>query len=108
MINHVVVFKFKAECSDADIYSAFNQLGALKEIIPGMCRFSFGKNCSIEQLNQGFNHAFIMQFTDIATRDEYVNHPEHKRIAADEIVPMLEQGLDSVVVIDYETNEPLP
>ncbi|MGL6029382.1 MAG: Dabb family protein [Legionella sp.] len=105
MINHVVVFKFKKQFSDADIHTALSQLAALQKIIPGMSHFSCGANCSLEQLNKGFTHAFMMQFVDIQSRDEYINHPEHKQIADGVIVPMLENALDSVVVIDYESND---
>lgn len=102
MINHVVVLKFKSNITESDIYSAVTQLSDLKKVIPAMSSFSFGENCSSEQLNKGFTHAFIMQFDDAKGRDLYVNHPEHNRIAAEIIVPMLEEGIESVLVIDYE------
>lgn len=108
MINHVVVFKFNEKFPDADIHDALNQLAALQKIIPGMSSFSCGANCSLEQLNKEFTHVFMMQFVDIQSRDDYVNHPKHKQIADDLIMPMLENGLDSVVVIDYESHECLP
>ncbi|KTD01304.1 Dabb family protein [Fluoribacter gormanii] len=103
MINHIVVLKFKANLTESDIYSAVNQLGNLKEIIPSIKDFSFGKNCSPEQLNKGFTHAFVMKFDDLNGRDLYLEHPEHKRIATEVLVPMLENGLESAVVIDYES-----
>lgn len=103
MINHIVVFKFKNNLAESDIYSAVTQFADLKKIIPSIKSFSFGKNCSPEQLNKGFTHAFIMKFDDAQGRNVYLEHPEHKRIAADIIIPLLEYGLDSVVVIDYES-----
>ena len=102
MINHIVVFKFKSHIAESDIHAAVNQFGTLEKIIPSIKSFSFGKNCSPEQLNKGFTHAFIMKFDDDKGRDLYLDHPEHKRIATDIIIPMLENGLESVVVIDYE------
>ncbi|QMT59832.1 Dabb family protein [Legionella sp. PC997] len=103
MINHVVVLKFKLNLAESDINSALNQLGNLQEIIPSIKNFSCGSNCSPEQLNKGFTHAFVMTFDDLKGRDLYLEHPEHKRIATEVLVPMLENGLESVVVIDYQS-----
>ncbi|WP_454783260.1 Dabb family protein [Legionella sp. WA2022007384] len=103
MINHVVVLKFKANLAESDIISALNQLGSLQGIIPSIKDFSFGKNCSPEQLNKGFTHVFVMKFDDSNGRDLYLEHAEHKRIATEVLVPMLENGFESVVVIDYES-----
>ena len=103
MINHIVVLKFKSNVAELDIYSAVNQLGNLKKLIPSIKSFSFGKNCSPEQLNKGFTHAIIMRFEDSNGRNLYLDHPEHKRIATDILIPLLENGLESVVVIDYKS-----
>lgn len=102
MINHIVVFQFKSTLDESEIYAAVSQFANLKEVIPTIKSFSFGRNCSPEQLNKGFSHAFVMTFDDATGRDLYLEHPEHKRIAADIIIPMLEDELNSVVVIDYE------
>lgn len=102
MIKHIVLLQFKSEITDQEIGSALNQLGNLGSEIPAMKHFSFGANCSPEQLNKGFNHVFVMEFSDIKGRDEYLNHPEHIRIAQEVIVPKLKNGLESAITIDYE------
>ncbi len=102
MIKHIVLLKFKANVTPNKINSAFQQLGNLKSLIPSMSHFSFGENCSPEDLNKGFTHAFTMEFKDIQGRDAYLNHPEHIRIAQDIIVPLLENGLESALTLDYE------
>jgi hypothetical protein len=102
MINHLVFFKFKSSVPESEVAQVLNQLGKLKAEIPSMTYFSFGKNCSIEFLNKGFTHAMTMFFDDVAGRDFYIYHPEHKRIAADIIIPLLDNGLESAIVIDYE------
>ncbi|AHE67117.1 Dabb family protein [Legionella oakridgensis] len=101
MINHIVFLTFKAHITESEINSVLEQLGHLMTVIPAMKDFSFGKNCSPEKLSQGYTHAFIMKFDDAHGRDVYLNHPEHKRIAAELIFPMLENGFESVVVVDY-------
>jgi hypothetical protein len=102
MLNHIVVMKFKPDLSESDIHSVIMQLADLQKIIPSIKHFSFGKNCSPEQLHKGFTHVFVMSFDDAKGRDVYLEHPEHQRIAAEILVPMLEDALNSVVVIDYE------
>lgn len=104
MINHIVLLRFKSNLTEPEINSALSQLGNLITIIPAIKNFSFGKNCSPENLNKGFTHVFIMTFEDSSGREFYLNHPEHKRIAADFIIPMLENGLESALVIDYENS----
>lgn len=102
MINHIVLLQFKLNITESEVNLALNELGHLKEIIPSIKRFSFGKNCSPEHLNKGFTHVFIMEFENSKERDLYLNHPEHKRIATDIIMPMLKNGLESALAIDYE------
>jgi len=102
MINHIVFLKFRTDISDSAINTVLNQLGDLRKHIPTIKDFSFGKNCSPEHLNQGFSYAFIMKFKNADDRDFYLNHPEHQKIALDHILPILENGFESVLVIDYE------
>lgn len=104
MINHIVMLKFKSQLTESDIDSVSHQLSSLKESISSIKSFSFGKNNSFEQLNKGFTHVFIMTFDDAKGRDFYVDHPEHKKIATEVLMPMLEEGLESVIVVDYEVN----
>lgn len=98
MINHIVLLQFKPNITQDQIHSAYNQLA----LIPSIKEFTFGANCSPEQLNKGFTHAFIMRFDDIEGRDAYLNHPDHIRIAQEVIVPLLENGLETALTIDYE------
>lgn len=102
MIRHIVLLQFKPDLQQSIIYSALDQLGLLKKCIPSIKSFSYGKNCSPENLNQGFSHVFVMEFEDESGRELYLNHPEHKRIARDSILPLLENGLDSALAIDYQ------
>lgn len=101
MIKHIVCLQFKPNYSETQIQKAVMQFSTLKKSVPAMIHFSFGKNCSPEGLSQGFTHAFTVDFKDLAGRDAYLAHDEHQRIAQ-EIIPMLKNGVNSAVVIDYE------
>lgn len=97
MIRHVVLFQWKPETTEANIAEAFRALAALKGKIPGLQQFEGGPYSSPEGLNQGFTHGFIMTFSDAASRDAYLPHPEHERAKA-VIVP----HLAAVVAFDFE------
>ena len=97
MIRHVVLFQWKAGTSQATVDEAFRALAGLKGIIPGLQTFEGGPYSSPEGLNQGYTHGFIMTFTDAASRDAYLPHPEHERAKA-VIVP----HLAGVVAFDFE------
>lgn len=99
MIKHIVLFKFSVTASEKQIEQALAKLGNLKNIsIPQIKSFSFGKNCSPENLNKGFSYAFIMEFFNEKDREDYLNHPDHIRIASEDVMPLTEE----VIVLDYK------
>lgn len=101
MIRHIVFLQVKPEVSLEKLGAVLNKLAALKSDIPSMLNFSYGANCSPEQLNKNFTHVFTMDFEHIEGRDDYLNHPEHTRVALELVMPLLVNGLESAMVIDY-------
>ena len=102
MIKHIVLLKLANTTTDAQIASAMQKLHNLKNgPIPQIKSFTHGKNCSIENLHQGFNYGFIISFENSIDRDYYVEHAAHKKIATEDILPMAEKGIESVVVLDF-------
>ncbi|HJD56114.1 MAG TPA: Dabb family protein [Rickettsia endosymbiont of Pyrocoelia pectoralis] len=95
----MVLFKLAATISENRIEQALAKLGDLKNTtIPQIKSFSFGKNCSPENLNKGFSYAFIMKFLNEKDREDYLKHPDHIKIASEDIMPLTEE----VIVLDYE------
>ncbi|WP_253307459.1 MULTISPECIES: Dabb family protein [unclassified Rickettsia] len=106
MIKHIVLFKFAANVTDKQIEQALQKLGNLKNTyIPQIKSFSFGKNSSPENLNKGFNYVFIMEFLNSKDRAEYLKHPDHIKIANEDIMPLTEDGINSVIVFDYASEK---
>lgn len=101
MILHCVFLKLPASARSADILKLYGAVAALKPIIPGMLDFKAGPNVSPEGLMQGFEHGFIVTFTDEAARDAYLVHPEHVKVG-DQVVAAAEGGLDGILVYDLE------
>jgi hypothetical protein len=102
MTKHIVLVQVKAGLSQDEIESVFQELGGLKNSIPGIVNFSWGAMNSPEGLHRGYTHAFEIDFEDAAARDAYLPHPEHTRVAGELLLPALQNGVDSVLVFDYD------
>jgi len=100
-IKHAVLLKFKPTTSQPKIDEIFAALKGLGDKIPGLLDFSGGAYSSGEGLNKGFTHGFVMTFTDAASRDGYLPHPDHE-VVKQMIFPELDGGLDGVVAFDWE------
>lgn len=96
-IHHMVFLKFKQEVNEDALADAFAQLAQLQELIPGIEYFQGGPYSSPEGLNKGFNYAFLMTFRSVASRDNYLPHPEHERVKA-QLIPLL----DDFIAVDIE------
>lgn len=104
MIQHTVLIKFKKDTPAEEIKGIFADLQKLKKIIPGMKNFHGGKDVSIENAARGYTHGFIIEFEDSTSRNAYVPHPEHVKLAQ-RICSACENGMDDVLVIDIECAE---
>ncbi|NIY75877.1 Dabb family protein [Thalassospira sp. HF15] len=99
MIRHIVLTKFHAEVTKAEIDSLFVKLAELQNHIAGMRGFDGGVSVSPEGFEQGFRHGFSIDFDDAAARDAYLEHPEHKALGG-QLVGLLEGGIAGLVVFD--------
>ena len=99
MIEHIVLLKLKDGVTVEQTDKMMDGLNKLKGVIPGMVEVSGGNNSSAEGKSGGFNFGFIVRFKDAASRDGYVPHPEHQKLAQTLVRPIVEQ----VIVFDYES-----
>ena len=99
-LRHVVVFKFKEGTSGTKILEIVNEFRKLKDKIPGIIGFEWGRNESPEKLDQGFTHVFTVSFTDSKARDVYIDHPAHL-----EFVGILKPHMEKVFVVDYKAGK---
>lgn len=102
LVRHVVVFKYKATATDAQIAEVTDAFRALKARIPGIVSFEQGRNHSPEKLDQGFTNVYLVTFTSVAARDAYLPHPEHKKFG--DLLSRL-GVVESVFVVDF-TSQP--
>jgi hypothetical protein len=97
MIRHYGMFQFKPEITDEQIDECFSEMMGMVGKIPGLQDMEHGPYESPEGFNDGYTHGFIMTFDSAESRDAYLPHPEHQRVA-DIVVPRLER----FVVFDFE------
>ena len=98
VLRHVVLFKFKDGTSSQQVREIENAFRALPSKIDTICNFEWGTDVSVENLQQGFTHCFLVTFRSEADRAEYIPHPAHKEFGR-----MLGPHIDKVLVVDYWT-----
>ncbi|MEL6865739.1 MAG: Dabb family protein [Bacteroidota bacterium] len=100
VLRHVVLFKFKAESSEAEVNQLNDAFNALPQAIPVIKDFEWGINDSPENFHQGFTHCYLLTFDSEEARDSiYTPHPAHQAFVAS-----LQPHLEKVFVVDYWTN----
>ncbi len=102
MIRHIVLLRFKEEYEDAAISALFEEISALQPHVPGMLAVAHGRSLELEQLEKGFRHGFVVEFSDRAALDAYQSHPDHRR-TGERLVAAADGGLDGILVFDLET-----
>ena len=96
-LRHLVLLRFKAAASAADIAAIERAFCALRPQIDGVRDLEWGTDVSPEGLSKSFTHSFLLSFDDAAGRDAYLPHPAHEAFVA-----LLQPLLDDVLVIDYQ------
>ena len=98
LLRHVVLFKFKDDTTVEQIGQIERAFCALPGKIQAIHDFEWGTDVSVENLQQGFTHCFVVTFRSRADRAKYLPHPAHKMFGE-----LLGPHLDKVLVIDYWT-----
>ncbi|CAA0834877.1 Probable protein Pop3 [Striga hermonthica] len=97
VVKHILLAKFKEEVSEQMIEECIKQYANLVNLIPSMKSFAWGKDVSVENLNQGFTHVFESTFESTQGIAEYLAHPDHEAYGI-----ILRPLLENVITVDYE------
>lgn len=95
-LRHMVLFKFKAEVSPAQVQEVVDAFAALPKKIDAITDFEYGTDVSVENKADGFTHGFLVTFKDEKGREIYLPHPAHQ-----EFVKLVGPRIDKVLVFDY-------
>lgn len=96
MVEHLVMFKFKASVSAAEMEAAAAALRALKNKVPGVIHITAGMNFT--ERSQGHQMGLVVRLQDKAALESYSAHPEHRAVVECFIKPHVE----NVLALDYE------
>ena len=96
MVEHIVLFKWKAEATAEQITVAVEGLRGLKGLVPNILDLTVGANFT--DRGQGFTHGLVVRFPDKAALEVYGPHPAHQHVVQNFINPIRE----SVLALDYE------
>ena len=96
MIRHILLVKFKSSASSKAIQEVLEDFQAIATKIDGICAVEWGRNNSVEKLNDDYSHCIQMTFTNEHSRQNYLPHPVH-----DALKKKFNTVLDKIIVFDY-------
>ena len=103
MVEHIVLFKLKAEVTAEEKQRAKDEIYALYSSIPGITRITYGEDHILTR-GKGFTHALITRHTSKETAVAYQAHPEHIRVRDHILIPLIERdnsGAPIVLSVDF-------
>ena len=87
MIRHVSVITFVDDVSDAEVAAIEAALAELPARLPQLRAYAFGRDLQLADTNASF--AVVADFDDVAGYEAYRDDPEHRRILAEMIKPLM-------------------
>ena len=96
LLRHMVLFKFKDDVTKEQAQEVADAFAALPKQIKEIVDFEWGTDVSVENLNEGLTHGFLVTFHSEKDRDAYLPHPAHQKF-----VELVKPRVEKVVVFDY-------
>ena len=87
MLRHVVCLQFKAETTAAQRQALADALATLPARIPEIRNYTFGSDAGLADGNHDF--AIVADFDDAEAWARYQHDPEHQRILAELVRPVI-------------------
>ena len=87
MLRHIVLFRWKAEVTAAEVRPVASALANLPEAIPEVRFFRFGPDAGLNEGN--FDFSVVADFDDVTGYLAYRDHPAHYSLVAERIAPIL-------------------
>ena len=91
MIEHIVLFRWKAEATAGQIETAMASLRGLAGRIPGILGLTCGEDFSGR--SKGYTHALVVRFADRTALGAYGPHPAHREVFERDIAPIRDETL---------------
>lgn len=95
MLEHIVLFKPKAQTTPEQEDELVRRLLALRDQIPDIVDISAGR--TITDRSQGYRLGLVVRFRDKEGLDRYGPHPAHQQVVA-----FVKEIADDLIAVDYE------
>ena len=95
MLKHVVLMKFKASVTEADIEDLEKSLGALPALISEIRSYEFGRD--IIHSPRSYDFSLVSDFDNLEALKRYQVHPDHQ-VVLGKVLSLC----DSVLAVDFE------
>ncbi|KAG6017856.1 hypothetical protein E4U41_004114 [Claviceps citrina] len=109
-LTHIVLLGFKPDAAPEAITQCCQQLLSLKQTClhattqkPYIVSLKGGKDMSIEGLQNGFTHAFVVEFASVADRDYYVKEDTAHRGFVEKWIATADSIASKALVVDFGT-----
>lgn len=99
MIRHIVLLRFRPDVTEAQVADLFAELHQINGKVPGLLAITSGKSESPEEMERGYMHGFIVDFTDWDALQAYQDHPEHQVLGA-RLTAAAVGGKDGILCFD--------
>ena len=96
--------QLRDDVPDATIDAIFADLHSIRAVLPGVLDITSGRSESPEQIERGYLHGFVADFTDWDALAAYQAHPDHRRVG-DALIANAVGGLDGILVFDLAVKE---
>jgi len=87
MLRHVALFSWKPEATEVSIRAFSDGLAALPAEIAEIRSYRFGPDMRLGEGNDDF--ALVADFDDAATYRRYAEHPAHRHLVAELLMPIV-------------------
>lgn len=96
MLTHIVIWKYRAEVSEAEREEHRSRLRSLPPLIPEVLSFSVGTD--VLRLPRSYDTGLVSTFRDRTALEAYTAHPAHVAVA--ELGRSLSEHVASVDFVD--------
>jgi hypothetical protein len=98
VIRHIVMFRWTAETTPADVAAIAEGLGGLPAAIAEIRDYRFGHDLGISEGNYDF--VVVAEFADTEDYLAYRDHPLHRALSAERIAPHVAER----AVVQFESD----
>jgi hypothetical protein len=92
VIQHIVLLKLKPDVTGEQVQAAFEAAEELPDEIPGLVRFSYGRDRS--NPSHGFDVASVVQLADEGALRAYLEHPSRLAYITEHVDPLTEERIE--------------